>query len=76
MALVGDPFLDVAPSEPKVPTDPEPGWAFTAVAPRVDGGDGHAEVGGEFFDGEQRLKRFHVLILGSDPVSPVPHRVP
>jgi len=51
VALVGDPILDVAPSEPEVPTDAEPGWALTAVAPRVDGGDGHSEVGGEFFDG-------------------------
>jgi hypothetical protein len=63
VALVGDPVLDVTPSEPEVSTDPEPGWAFTAVAPPVDGGDGHSQVGGEFLDGEERLERFHLLIL-------------
>ena len=58
-----DPVGDVAGAESEVSTDPESGWAFTAVAPPVDGGDGHSQVGGEFLDGEERLERFHLLIL-------------
>ena len=63
LALLGDPVFDVTPSETKVPPNSEAGWASPAVAPPVDGGDGHSQVGGEFWDGEERFERFHILIL-------------
>ena len=58
-----------------MPTDAEPGWAFPAVAPPVDGGDGYSEVVGEFLDGEERLERIHLVILLPDPVIPMTFRV-
>jgi len=50
--LLGDPFLDVAPAVAQVSTDAESGWTVSAVAPRVDGGDGYSEIVGEFLDGK------------------------
>ena len=63
---VFDPAFDVAPSEAEMSADPEPGWALVVVAPCVDGGDRHAEVAGEVFNGEQPIDAFHNPILRFD----------
>ncbi len=42
-----DPKLDVGPSVANMPSHPEAGGSFSAVAPGVDGCDGDFEVVGE-----------------------------
>ena len=39
------------------------------MPPLVEGGDGHSEIVGEFFDGEQPVEGFHGRILQPDPFS-------
>ena len=39
------------------------------MPPLVESGDGHSEIVGEFFDGEQPVEGFHGRILQPDPFS-------
>ncbi len=53
-------------------SDPEAGWAVTAMAPGVDGGDGDTEVVGEVLDAEEPVKGVHPGMVGEDPFIPMP----
>jgi hypothetical protein len=53
--LVIEPLFDVVPPEAHMSTDAESGGTFVSVSPRVDGGDRHPEVVGEFLDGEKPI---------------------
>jgi len=54
-----------------MPADAEPRRALAVVAPRVEGGDRHAEVLGEIFHGVQLVAVFHGPILYWNPLSRV-----
>jgi hypothetical protein len=45
----------------------ETGWAFSAVSPLIEGGDGHPEIVGELGDGEEPIEGVHGAILQDDP---------
>jgi hypothetical protein len=45
----------------------ETGWAFSAVAPLIEGGDGHPEIVGKLGDGEEPIEGVHGAILEENP---------
>ena len=69
--LCGDPPLDVGEPVAEVASGPEPWGALPAMPPRVDGGDRHTQVVGEFCGGEQTVELVQGRIRDGDPVSRV-----
>jgi hypothetical protein len=63
-----DPFLDIAPPVAHMSAYSETRWAFSAVSPLVEGGNGHVEVFGELLDGEEPVPLFHTVDHVRDPV--------
>jgi hypothetical protein len=63
-----DPLLDIAPPVADIPAHSETKWAFSAVSPLVEGGNGHVEVFGELLDSEEPVPRFHTVDHVGDSV--------
>lgn len=64
-------MFDVAPAVANMSADSESWWSFSAVSPLVEGGDGYAEVFGEFLDGEELVPLSHAVDHVGDPVGSV-----
>jgi len=64
-----DPVLNIASPIPHMLPDTEPRRTQSPMTPRVDGGDGHAEVIGKTLDGEQLFETIHTQIVRPDPLT-------
>ena len=64
-----DPVLNIASPIPQVFPNAEPWWTLSPMTPRVDRGDGHAEVVGKILDGEQLFETIHTQIMRPDPLN-------
>lgn len=65
--LLLDPAKEIGGSIPNMAPDPNAGRAFAVVTPLVEGGDGDAEVFGDFFDGEESVVGVHGWNRGERP---------
>jgi hypothetical protein len=62
-----NPTLDITPAIPQMLTHAETSGTPAPIPPLVQGGDGHAEIDGEFVDGEESVDS--VLVFDSQLVS-------
>ena len=56
-----NPTLDITPAISQMLTHAETNGTLARVPPGVEGGDGHAEIDGEFADGEESVDSVRVF---------------
>lgn len=63
-----DPLIEVGTPVSDVSSDSETWWTCPVITPLVEGGDGDAEVFGDFFDCEESVVGVHSEIVEDDPL--------